>query len=101
MVGHQWSSSPTTTPKEESIFTPSTSTSQICRVLAMKDFACLLALTLETIVARCSVSQVLVVVLFFHRFVSLDYLFIINELFVVASTIERHRYPSLNSSEWV
>ena len=59
----------------------------------------------ETIVARYSASQVLVVVvvvvvLLFHRFVSLHYPFVINKLFVVASTSDRHCYPSLNLSEY-
>jgi len=74
---------------------------QVKSVACLQWRICLLASLKETIVARYSASQVLVVVFLFHRFVSLNYSFIINKLFVVASTIDCRHHPSLNSSEWV
>jgi len=56
---------------------------------------CLLASFKETFVARHSASLLLVVVSH-SDFVSLNYSFIINKLFVLARTIDR-----LGSSEWV
>jgi len=102
VIGHHWSSSPSATPI-------SLHSGQLLRVKSVacfpaccEGFACLLALKrLSLLAARYSASQVLVIVLLFHRFVSLNYSFIINKLFVVVRTIDRHYNPSLGSSEWV
>jgi len=51
--------------------------------------------------ARHNASPLLVVVSLYLGFVSLNYSFIINKLFVLARTIDRLHSLSCSSSEWV